>query len=109
MTTVPVKTFYDAQDARYQSLNSVVIHTECNNIETNIIESVQSGNLDVSISNTTMTTSNAYYYAYYGVTNDPTKVAELQTVEQHFYNLGYNVVITFNTTTENTLVWNVNW
>ena len=110
MTSVPVKTFYDAQDARYRSLNSIVIHNECNSIETNIIESVQAGNLDVSISgNTTMTTSNAYYYAYYGVTNDPTKVAEVQTVEQHFYNLGYNVVITVNTTTENTLVWNVNW
>lgn len=110
MTTVPVKTFYDAQDARYQSLNSITILNECNSIEVNIIESVQAGNLNVRIDgNTTMTTSNAYYNAYYGVTNDPTKVAELQTVEQHFYNLGYNVVITVNTTTENTLVWNVNW
>ena len=110
MTTVPVKTFYDAQDARYQILNSITILNECNSIEVNIIESVQSGNLNVRIDgNTTMTTSNAYYNAYYGVTNDPTKVAELQTVEQHFYNLGYNVVITVNTTTENTLVWNVNW
>jgi len=60
MTTVPVKTFYDAQDARYRSLNSIVIHNEVNDIETNIIESVQAGNLDVTISgNTTMTTSNA--------------------------------------------------
>ena len=110
MTTVPVKTFYDAQDARYQSLNSVTIHSEVSDLETAIITEVQSGNLSVQVnSGTTMTTSNAYYYAYYGVTNDPTKVAELQTVEQHFYNLGYNVVITVNTTTENTLVWNVNW
>ena len=110
MTTVPVKTFYDAQDARYRSLNSITIHNECNSIETDIIESVQAGNLSVAISGTTvMTQSSSYYNAYYGVTNDPTKVAELQTVEQHFYNLGYNVVITVNTTTENTLVWNVNW
>ena len=110
MTTVPVKTFYDAQDARYRSLNAITVHTECNDIETSILTAVQSGNLDVNISgNTTMTTSNAYYNAYYGVTNDPTRVAEVQTVEQHFYNLGYNVVITVNTTTDNTLVWNVNW
>lgn len=110
MTTVPVKTFYDAQDARYRSLNSIVIHNECNSIETDIIESVQAGDLSVTISGTTVMTQNSeYYYAYYGVTNDPTKVAEIQTVEQHFYNLGYNFVITVNTTTENTLVWNVNW
>lgn len=110
MTTVPVKTFYDAQDARYQSLNSVTIHTEVSALETAIITEVQSGNLSVQVNNgTTMTTSNAYYNAYYGVTNDATKVAEVQTVEQHFYNLGYNIRVSINTTTEDTLVWNINW
>jgi len=110
MTTVPVKTFYDAQDARYQSLNSVTIHSEVSDLETAIITEVQSGNLSVQVSSgTTMTTSNAYYNAYYGVTNDATKVAEVQTVEQHFYNLGYNIRVSINTTTENTLVWNINW
>lgn len=109
MTTVPVK-FYDAQDARYRSLNSVTIHTECADIETAIITEVQSGNLSVQVSSgTPMTSSNAYYYAYYGVTNDPTKVAEVQTVEQHFYNLGYNIRVSVNSSTTNTLVWNVNW
>jgi len=110
MTTVPVNTFYDAQDARHRSLNSVIIHTEVSDIETSIITEVQSGNLSVQVSSgTTMTTSNAYYNAYYGVTNDATKVAEVQTVEQHFYNLGYNIRVTVNTTTTDTLVWNINW
>ena len=110
MTTVPVNTFYDAQDARHRSLNSVIIHTEVSDIETSIITQVQSGNLNVQVSSgTTMTTSNAYYNAYYGVTNDATKVAEVQTVEQHFYNLGYNIRVTVNTTTTDTLVWNINW
>ena len=110
MSSVAVKTFHDAQDARYQSLNSVTIHTEVSALETAIITEVQSGNLSVQVNNgTTMTTSNAYYNAYYGVTNDATKVAEVQTVEQHFYNLGYNIRVSINTTTEDTLVWNINW
>ena len=110
MTTVPVNTFYDAQDARHRSLNSVTIHTEVSDLETAIITEVQSGNLSVQVSSgTTMTTSNAYYNAYYGVTNDASKVAEVQTVEQHFYNLVYNIRVTVNTTTEDTLVWNINW
>ena len=110
MTTVPVNTFYDAQDARHRSLNSVIIHTEVSDIETSIITEVQSGNLSVQVSSgTTMTTSNAYYNAYYGVSNDATKVAEVQTVEQHFYNLGYNIRVTVNTTTTDTLVWSINW
>ena len=110
MTTVPVKTFYDAQDARYQSLNTIIIHTEVADIETSILTEVQAGNLSVKVDGGTPMTSNvSYYNAYYGVTNDPAKVAELQTVEQHFYNLGYNIRINTNTTTDNTLVWNVNW
>ena len=56
-----------------------------------------------------MTTSNAYYNAFNGITTDPTKLDQINYVKKHFVDLGYGVSITTNTESNNTIVWNISW
>lgn len=102
--------FVNATQARKDSRNNSVIHAEVRSIESAVLANVSSGLLYANVSSgTTMTSSNTYYYVYTGVTTDPTKLDQLNYVTEYFTNLGYGVNITTNTSSNNTIIWNISW
>ena len=102
--------FVNANQARKDSRNASVIHGEVRSLETTVLVAIELGDLNVVINNsTTMTTSTDYYNAYYSITTNATLLDQINYVKKYFTDLGYNVQITENPVTENTIVWNIAW
>jgi len=102
--------FTTATQARKDSRNNSVIHNEIRAIESKVIANIDSGVLYANvISSTTMTNSNVYYNVWNGVTTDPTKLDQLNYVKKYFVNLGYGVDILTNSSSNNTITWNLSW
>ena len=102
--------FTNATQARKDSRNNVTVHGEVTSLESKVLANIDAGVLYANVSaNTTMTTSNVYYNVWNGITTDPTKLDQINTVKNHFVNLGYGVNITTNTSSNNTIVWNISW
>lgn len=102
--------FVNATTARRDSRNNSVIHAEIRSIEAAVLANIDAGVLYANVnSGTTMTNSNIYYNVYTGVTSDATKLDQLNYVKDYFTGLGYGVNILTNTTTENTITWNISW
>ena len=102
--------FVNATTARRDTRNNSVIHAEIRSIESAVLANIDAGVLYANvIGNTTMTTSNVYYYVYNGTTNNPTALDQLNYVKNYFTGLGYGVSVLTNTATENTITWNISW
>jgi hypothetical protein len=102
--------FVNASQARINSRNNSVIHAEVRSIENAVLSNVDIGVLYANVSSgTAMTTSNTYYLVYNGVTNDPTKLDQINFVKSYFTSLGYGVNIATNATTNSTIQWNISW
>lgn len=101
--------FVNATQARKDTRNNSVIHAEVRSIEQTVLANIDAGVLYANVSaGTAMTTSNAYYLVYVGVSNDPTKTDQLNVVKNYFTNLGYGVNITTNDS-NSTIQWNISW
>lgn len=74
---------------------------------------VDSGNATVGFTAGTITATNpestAYYALWTGIGEDRKKSYEFAQVVNHFQNLGYNILAKKNTTTGNTLLWEIYW
>jgi len=102
--------FVNAKTARTNTRNNSVVHGEVRAIESAVLANVDAGVLYANVSTgTTMTSSNTYYKAYYGITNDRTLVDQIDYVSKHFTDLGYGVKIKENTSTSDTITWNISW
>jgi hypothetical protein len=102
--------FVNATQARLNTRNNSVIHAEVRSIENAVLSNIDAGVLYANVSSgTTMTDSNAYYFVYNGVTNDPTKLDQINYVKNYFVNLGYGVSIATNDATNTTIQWNISW
>lgn len=102
--------FVNAATARKDTRNNVVIHGEVCAIERAVLANIDAGVLYANVSTgTDMTTSNAFYNAYFDVTTDRTKADQVNYVNQHFKDLGYAIKITQNPVTTDTLIWNISW
>jgi len=102
--------FVNATTARRDTRNNSIIHSEIRSIEAVVLANIDAGVLYANVtSNTTMTNSNVYYNVYNGVTNDATKLDQVNYVKDYFTGLGYGVSILTNTTTEDTITWNISW
>jgi pantoate kinase len=102
--------FVNATTARRDTRNNSIIHSEIRSIEAAVLANIDAGVLYANVtSNTTMTDSNVYYNVYNGVTNDATKLDQVNYVKDYFTGLGYGVSILTNTTTEDTITWNISW
>jgi hypothetical protein len=44
-----------------------------------------------------------------GISTDPTKLDQLNYVKKHFEDLGYGVSVTTNSSSNNTIDWNISW
>jgi hypothetical protein len=102
--------FTNATQARKDTRNNVVVHGEITTLESKVLANIDAGVLYANVSaNTTMTTSNVYYNVWNSIITDPTKLDQLNYVKNHFVNLGYGVSVTTNTSSNNTIVWNISW
>ena len=102
--------FVNATTARRDTRNNSIIHSEIRSIESAVLANIDAGVLYANIlSNTTMTDSNVYYNVYNGLTTDPTKLDQVNYVKDYFTGLGYGVSILTNTSTEDTITWNISW
>jgi hypothetical protein len=101
--------FVNASQARKNTRNNSVIHAEVRSIEQNVLANIDAGVLYANVnSGTTMTTNDVYYLAYVGVSNDTTKLDQLNFVRNYFSNLGYGINITTNDASS-TIQWNISW
>jgi hypothetical protein len=102
--------FTNATTARRDTRNNSVIHGEVRSIETAVLANIDAGVLYANVSSgTAMTDSNVYYKAYYGITDDRTLIDQVDYVSKYFTDLGYGVKLTENSSTTDTLVWNISW
>ena len=102
--------FVNASTARTNARNAGTIHSEVRDIETEILANVDQGLLYANVtSNTTMTDSNVYYYAWYGVQSNATVVDQITEVKSYFEHLGYGVQILANPATNVNITWNITW
>jgi|TARA_R110001592_G_scaffold31944_2_gene112223 hypothetical protein len=102
--------FVNATQARTNSRNNSVIHGEIRSIENLVLANVDAGVLYANVtSGTTMTSSNVYYNVHNSITTDPTKSDQINYVKEYFVNLGYGVSILTNSSSNNTITWNISW
>jgi outer membrane scaffolding protein for murein synthesis (MipA/OmpV family) len=102
--------FINAAQARERARLTSVVHLEVTALEQAVLATVQTGGLNVTVSSgTTMTTSNVYYKAYYGVSNDTVSSDQVNYIKTYFENLSYGVTISENSQTGDTLVWDISW
>lgn len=102
--------FINAENARKNARDNGAIHAEIRTIESFVLANVDAGSLSTTVSNcTVMTNSTVYYNVFNGVTDDPTKLDQLNYVKQYFLDLGYGVNIRVNSVTNNTLNWYLTW
>ena len=102
--------FINAETAREQSRDSLIIHTETCSIETEILTQVDAGSLSAVISSGTEVTDNTeYYQAYNNITDDDLRRDRIAVISKYFTDLGYSVTLTTNPLTNNTLQWNISW
>ena len=102
--------FVNATQARKDTRNNSVIHAEVTTIENKVLSNVDAGLLYANVSSMTeMTNSNVYYNVWNGISTDPTKLDQLNYVKKYFTDLGYGVSILTNSSSNNTITWNVSW
>ena len=102
--------FVNATQARKDSRNNSVIHAEVTTIESTVIANIDAGVLYANvISSSDMTNSSVYYNVWNGITTDPTKLDQMNYVKKHFEDLGYGVSVTTNSSSNNTINWNISW
>jgi len=102
--------FVNATQARLDTRNNTVIHGEVRHIESAVLANIDAGVLYANVSSgTTMTDSNVYYKAYYGITEDRSILDQIDYVQKYFTDRGYGVKIKQNTVTTDTITWNISW
>jgi hypothetical protein len=109
-----------AQESRTQALNTnPVIINEVRAVEDAIQAAVVAGQLQVTVSNSPMTTptsdpnnpgpAEAFFQVWQSLTTDRLAQLQMSTVISYFTDNGYSMTQTVNTTTNNTFVWSIQW
>lgn len=101
---------FTAENARLNSKNDLVIFDEIVYITRVIINQSLNGDYDTTISSgTTMTTTNSYYNVWTGNLLDRQLQEQMNYVIQHFEKVGYTITRKTNPTTNDTIIWFVQW
>ena len=102
--------FVNASQARKDSRNNSVIHSEVRAIESKVLANIDAGILYANVKSASeMTNSNVYYNVWNSITTDPTKLDQMNYVKKHFEDLGYGVSVVTNLDSNNTISWNISW
>lgn len=103
------KIFTNATEARRNTRNNVLIHNEVRSIENQVLSAVDSGELVIEVTNTTITQDQSYYQAWFGITANPSLLDQIEFVQEYFRNLGYSIQVLENASTGNTIKWRIAW
>jgi hypothetical protein len=98
-----------ATEARSKAQNDLVIFNEVRNIELAILTASAAGSYDITLSNTTMTTSVNYCNVWKGVIADRAKEIQMAAIIKYFTDLGYSIERRTNSTTGATFDWVIYW
>lgn len=105
-----------AAQARAKSRNDIIIFNEIRDIEDAILNAANQGELETTVSGTTMTdtdtgisTSREYFKAWQGSFPNRAKEQQMATVIEYFINLGYQIDRRVNPSTGDTFRWLVYW
>lgn len=103
------KIFTNATEARRNTRNNVLIHNEVRSIENQVLAAVNNGDLDIEVTNTTITQDQSYYQVWFGIVTNPALRDQIDFVQEYFRNLGYSIQVLENTSTGNTIKWRIAW
>ncbi len=102
--------FVNATTARRDTRNNSIIHSEVRSIESAVLGNIDAGVLYANVSSgTTMTSNVNYYNAWNGITDDPSRLDQMNYVKDYFVNLGYAVFVGTSEVSNNTITWNISW
>lgn len=103
--------FSNAETARYQSLNDIVIFNEVVAIQQAILTAIQAGQFSVQVNSTTMTfgTQAVTYYQCWQNDAGMPQLLQIRTVFKYFEDLNYKVKIQNNSSTGTTFYWLISW
>lgn len=106
-----------ATQARAKSQNDVIIFNEIRDIEDAILNAINGGLYETTITGTTMTNTNlpgrttaiVYFNTWQGTIDDRAKYIQMGTVITYFTDLGYGIERRTNSVTSDTFKWVVSW
>lgn len=101
--------FPTAQEARNKVIYDSVVFYETVAIQTAVFTAIDNGELDATVTDTTMTTDDATGQLYFNVWNktDVDRVVDekMKNVISYFTNMGYSLTRVLNESTGNTFKW----
>lgn len=105
--------FLTAGEAREKAQNDSLVHDEIYHIESQILSAVDNNELSTTVTDSTMTavgttTAQEFYAVWRGSSTDRAKDNQMQTVLQHFLNLGYSIVRLQNGNNQ-VFKWEIKW
>lgn len=101
--------FPNSDSARLLSINYPFLHEEVYIIESNILDAIDQGKFEVTVSSSPMTTSIDYFRVFNGDVDDKVKDYEMNLVINYFVSKGYKITRITNNSTLNTFEWIVRW
>lgn len=109
--------FLTATEARSGARNNLTIFNEIRDLEAKILIEVDLGNLEVTVDDTVMTStdpndiavSQSYFDVWQNLATDRVLDDQMNEVIKHFEALGYSIVRKFNTETNTTFFWELKW
>lgn len=102
--------FVNATTARRDTRNNSIIHGEVRSIESAVLGNIDAGVLYANVTTgTTMTSNVSYYNAWNGITDDSSRLDQMNYVKDYFVNLGYAVFVGTSAVSNNTITWNISW
>jgi len=105
-----------ASESRSKSRNDRVIFDEIRDIESAILDAVETGDYETTLDDTLMTDAGAgiavarqYYATWTAVDQDRKRSTQMNSVIDYFTSLGYSIERRLNATTGDTFIWYVAW
>lgn len=106
-----------AGEARAKARQDRIIFDEIRNIESAVLDAVDAGSYEISVTGTLMTdtsdagidTASLYYGTWAGVDTDRSRTIQMSSVVSYFTDIGYAIEQQLNVDTGITFNWFVAW
>jgi hypothetical protein len=100
----------NSETANIISKYDLTVFDEITAISRTILTQSLGGNVSAAISTgTTMTTTTLYYEVWNNITENRKVSEQIDSIIKYFEKIGYHIIIRLNTSTSNTIIWEVNW
>jgi hypothetical protein len=102
-----------AGEARNKARQDRIIFDEIRSIESSILDAIEAGSYETTVSSGTHMTDIAtgipYYATWAGASADRAKATQMDSVIAYFANIGYAIERRLNSITGETITWYVAW